>query len=119
MEGTFNMARKPRFERKVKVQAPGDGKITEMTLANARDCVRNLGFKYVSQSDAPKELEPVVGEQVSIEDAADSPADATESEDGDPTPNDVAPETAAAETTSDTEEDAGEDKKPKSKGRGK
>jgi hypothetical protein len=53
--------------------------------------VRNLGFKYVSQSDAPKELEPVVGEQVSIEDAADSPADATESEDGDPTPNDVAP----------------------------
>jgi hypothetical protein len=115
MEGTFNMARKPRFERKVKVQAPGDGKITEMTLANARDCVRNLGFKYVSQSDAPKELEPVVGEQVSIEDAADAPADATESEDGDPTPGDVAPETAA----SDTEEDKGEAEKPKSKGRGK
>jgi hypothetical protein len=115
MEGTLNMARKPRFERKVKVQAPGDGKITEMTLANARDCVRNLGFKYVSQSDAPKELEPVVGEQVSIEDAADAPADATESEDGDPTPSDVAPETA----TSDTEEDKGEAEKPKSKGRGK
>jgi hypothetical protein len=118
MEGTFNMARKPRFERKVKVQAPGDGKITEMTLANARDCVRNLGFKYVSQSDAPRELEPVVGEQRSIEDAADAPSDDTVSEDGDPTPNDVAPEAVAAAAEGEPEAED-EDKKPKSKGRGK
>lgn len=78
-------------ERIVKVQSP-DGKVHEMTLANARDVTRNMkGFKFFNPKDEPVEQKAVVGEQRAVEDAVDPGTEA------DPSPADIEPEEAEEE----------------------
>lgn len=101
------MAHKPRPVAMVTVVNP-DGEEFTMTVANARDCVRAMGFKYKTASDEPKELEQIVGEQRSIEDAVQTPLE-SEGTEGDPTPDDVEPEVSGED----------EEEKSRSKGRRK
>ena len=77
-------------ERIVKVEGP-DGRVHEMSLANARDLTRNVkGFKFFNPKDEPVEQKAVVGEQRAVEDAVPG----TES---DPSPENIEPEEVDAD----------------------
>lgn len=102
-------------QRMVRVQNK-DGEVFEVTMANARDCVRSLGFKFYSKADEPVEQEQIVGEQKAVEDAITPKDGASEA---DPSPEDLAPKTAPAEDSKADMAKAAAAAASKSKAKGK